>query len=101
MTKEEVISTIRELPTNYVKFGVFDIDGVLRGKLVNKEKFLKGLESGVGFCNVIFGWDVNDQCYDNTKVSGWHTGYPDAFATIDPSTFRNIPWQHNQPFFSS
>lgn len=99
MTKEEVISTIRELPTNYVKFGVFDIDGVLRGKLVSKEKFLKGLESGVGFCNVIFGWDVNDQCYDNTKVSGWHTGYPDAFATIDPSTFRNIPWQHNQPFF--
>ncbi|MCR9133265.1 MAG: glutamine synthetase family protein [bacterium] len=99
MTKAETIRRLQELEVRYIKFGVFDIDGVLRGKLISKEKFLSALDSDVGFCNVIFGWDINDQCYDNTKVSGWHTGYPDAFASIDPETFRTIPWQHHTPFF--
>lgn len=99
MTKAETIRRLQELEVRYIKFGVFDLDGVLRGKLISKEKFLSALDSDVGFCNVIFGWDINDQCYDNTKVSGWHTGYPDTFATIDPETFRTIPWQHHTPFF--
>lgn len=99
MTKAETIRRLQQLEVRYIKFGVFDIDGVLRGKLISKEKFFSALDSDVGFCNVIFGWDINDQCYDNTKVSGWHTGYPDAFATIDPETFRTIPWQHHTPFF--
>ena len=42
--------------------------------------------TGFGFCDVIFGWDIGDVLYDNAKVTGWDTGYPDAHATIDPST---------------
>lgn len=99
MTIDEIIQQLRELKVKSVKFGVTDIDGVLRGKLVSTEKFIKALKENVGFCNVIFGWDVNDECYDNSKVSGWHTGYPDSFATIDPSSYRNIPWEENKPFF--
>lgn len=99
MTIDEIIQQLRELEVKSVKFGVTDIDGVLRGKLVSTEKFIKALKENIGFCNVIFGWDVNDECYDNSKVSGWHTGYPDSFATIDPSSYRNIPWEGNKPFF--
>jgi len=75
------------------KLGGFDVDGVLRGKYVSLEKFWGAAEGGLGFCDVIFGWDLGDQLYDNATVTGWHTGYPDTHATIDLSTFRHIPWE--------
>ena len=99
MTQEEIIEKIKQSEHYKIKFAVADIDGVLRGKVISKEKFLKAVEEGVGFCNVIFGWDMNDNCYDNTTLSGWETGYPDAFATIDLNSLRHIPWNDNLPFF--
>jgi glutamine synthetase len=99
MTEAEIIQIIENNPFNHVRFAVADIDGVLRGKIINKAKFFKGLQSGIGFCNVIFGWDIHDECYDNGDVSGWHTGYPDAFANIDVNTLRYVPWDENIPFF--
>jgi len=76
-----------------VKIGGFDVDGVLRGKYVSLEKFFSAAQGGLGFCDVIFGWDSADQLYDNGEFTGWHTGYPDALATIDLSTVRFIPWE--------
>jgi glutamine synthetase len=67
--------------------------------VISRKKFLQAIKEGLGFCNVIFGWDMNDACYDNSSVSGWQTGYPDAFATIDLGTYRTIPWDHHLPFF--
>ncbi|MCG8374741.1 MAG: glutamine synthetase, partial [Balneolales bacterium] len=99
MNKQEIIELIQELDVHNIKFGVTDIDGVLRGKMISTKKFLKGIYGDIGFCNVIFGWDCNDECYDNTKVSGWHTGYPDEFATLDAASYRRIPWENNKPFF--
>ena len=75
----------------YVKVGVFDMDGVLRGKYMGVEKFLSSLNNGFGFCDVILGWDSNDQLYDNTTFTGWHTGYPDADVRILPETCRDLP----------
>ncbi len=51
------------------------------------------------FCDVIFGWDSSDAAYDNVSYTGWHTGYPDAAARLDLSTFRKIPWENGVPFF--
>ncbi len=90
---------IAALPSEKIMYAVTDIDGILRGKIISKAKLLKGLSEKFGFCNVIFGWDAADVVYDNTTISGWHTGYPDAMATIDLNTFRNIPWNDNTPFF--
>ncbi|MDX2054080.1 MAG: glutamine synthetase family protein [Polyangiaceae bacterium] len=75
------------------KIGGFDLDGVLRGKYVSLDKLRSALGSGFGFCDVIFGWDINDALYDNAQVTGWHTGYPDVQAVLDPSTLRRIPWE--------
>src|SRR5688572_29047535 len=75
----------------WAKSGGFDIDGVLRGKYVSLAKLRSALASGFGFCDVIFGWDVADALYSDAKVTGWHTGYPDAHAVLDPSTLRRIP----------
>jgi glutamine synthetase len=76
----------------HIKVGVFDMDGVLRGKYMSREKFFSALDSGFGFCDVVLGWDSNDQLYENPGVeyTGWHTGYPDAPARIIPSTCRDL-----------
>ncbi len=97
--KEAIIAEIKALPTNKIKLAVCDIDGILRGKIMHKSKFLQAIESNFGFCNVIFGWDAADESYDNGKYTGWHSGYPDAPSVIDLSTFRKIPWEDNMPFF--
>ncbi len=77
----------------YHKLGVFDMDGVLRGKYVDREKLLSAAEKGMGFCDVVLGWDSADQLYDNTRLSGWHTGYRDAEVQLDLSTLRTIPFE--------
>ena len=41
------------------------------------------LEDGFGFCDVIFGWDIADACYDNTSLTGPGSGYPDIRAKVD------------------
>ncbi len=75
------------------KIGGFDVDGVWRGKYVSLDKLRSAVKGGLGFCDVVFGWDVADDLYDNAKVTGWHTGYPDARALVDASTARVIPWE--------
>jgi glutamine synthetase len=89
----ELRAAFERLGIRRVKVGGFDVDGVLRGKYVSPEKFWGAAEHGFGFCDVIFGWDIGDVLYDNAKVTGWHTGYPDAHARIDLSTFLTIPWE--------
>ena len=98
-TVESVLSQMSEQKVRRVKLGVTDIDGVLRGKYVSLEKFTSAAASKLGFCDVIFGWDIGDVLYDNAKFTGWHTGYPDAQASIDPTTFRMIPWETGTAFF--
>src|SRR5258708_6029563 len=82
-----------------VKLGAFDVDCTLRGKYVSTEKFLSAAQSGMSFCDVIFGWDIGDVLYDNAKFTGWHTGYPDANCRIALDTFRLIPWEPGTAFF--
>jgi glutamine synthetase len=95
----DVLDEIRKSSVQKVKVAITDIDGILRGKYIHKEKFLSAAESGFGFCNVVFGWDSGDVCYDNTSYTGWHSGYPDALARIDAATYRTVPWDGNVPFF--
>lgn len=96
---DQIIEEVLQSPSPFVKLAVCDIDGVLRGKYVHKDKFLSAIKDGLGFCDVIFGWDIGDQCYDHVSFTGWHTGYPDALARLDPKTFRRIPWEEGVPFF--
>lgn len=80
------------------KVAITDIDGIMRGKYLHPNKFASVLKGGFGFCDVVLGWDSADECYDNAKFTGWHSGYPDANVRLDPSTARRIPWEDNVPF---
>lgn len=96
---QDIVAQLRKEGATKVKVACSDIDGVLRGKYLHIDKFAGALEGGFGFCDVVFGWDSQDQCYDNTQVTGWQHGFPDALARLDVSTLRRVPWDGNVPFF--
>jgi len=63
-------------------------------------KFLTSLEKGFEFCDVVLGWDSNDQLYENdVTITGWHTGYSDAPVRIVPETCRELPLEKNTLLF--
>jgi glutamine synthetase len=98
-TIEDVRALIAQRKPGYVKVGVFDIDGVMRGKYMSRAKFLSALEKGFGFCDVVLGWDSKDQLYDNVTYTGWHTGYPDVPVRILPDSMRELPFEDGTLFF--
>ncbi|MFT7532173.1 MAG: glutamine synthetase, partial [Gammaproteobacteria bacterium] len=90
-TAADAARIINDRELDYVKVGLFDADGVMRGKYMHRDKFLSSLDGGFGFCDVVLGWDSNDQLYDNVNITGWHTGYGDAWVRILPETCRELP----------
>lgn len=99
MNEKEILKYVQSHRSGKVKIAYADIDGILRGKYIAVDKFLSALKGSTNFCDVIFGWDAGDVCYDNVKYTGWHTGYPDSAAKLDIETFRRIPWENDVPFF--
>jgi len=98
----QILEEIRRSACDRVKVAVVDIDGILRGKYLSKEKFLAAAApppaGGFGFCDVVLGWDMHDHCYDNAAFTGWHTGFPDAQVRLDLATYRRVPWDQDVPF---
>lgn len=97
----DAVAYVRERNLDFVKVGVFDVDGIMRGKYMARDKFFSALEKGFGFCDVVLGWDSNDQLYDNVQLTGWHTAYPDAEVRVLPETMRLVPFENDLPLFLS
>jgi glutamine synthetase len=98
-TVAQARAIVEERGLEHVKVGIFDNDGILRGKFIDRAKFLAALDKGLGFCDVVLGWDSNDQQYDNVTFTGWHTAYPDAFVRLLPETCRSLPFEGNMLLF--
>ncbi|MDP3767115.1 MAG: glutamine synthetase family protein, partial [Dehalococcoidia bacterium] len=56
--------------------------------------FLDGCR-GAGFpqCDVIFGWDIQEQLIDGLAVGSARTGFADIVMRPDLDTFRPVPWE--------
>ena len=97
------VAAVAKSGSSKVKVAVSDIDGILRGKYLHIDKLMGAVQpypaGGFGFCDVVFGWDAHDTCYDNASVTGWQHGFPDALARLDLNTARNVPWDNKVPFF--
>ncbi len=91
--KDQLIDLIRSDAFAAFKVGAFDVDGVLRGKYMHRDKLIAALEGGFGFCDVVLGWDSEDKLYDNVDYTGWHTAYPDAEVRLVADTARRIPFE--------
>lgn len=98
-TVEDARAVVEARGLAQVKVGVTDIDGVIRGKYMARDKFFSALTSGFNFCDVVFGWDSHDQLYDRATVTGWETGFPDAPVSIDPTTARDTPLEGDMLLF--
>jgi glutamine synthetase len=98
-TTAQARAIVQERNLQHVKVGIFDNDGILRGKYVDREKFFTALDKGIAFCDVVLGWDSNDQQYDNVTFTGWHTAFPDAQVRLLPETCRALPFEGNMLLF--
>ena len=94
----EKLSQYRDRGVTKVKLGLTDLDGVIRGKYVGLDKFASLMEKQGGFCDCVFGWDVDDQLYDKSQYTGWHTGFPDTGFQLLTDTERWIP-DEDCPYF--
>jgi glutamine synthetase len=98
-TAAQARAIVEERGLLHVKVGVFDNDGVLRGKYIDRDKFFAALDKGLGFCDVVLGWDSNDQQYDNVSFTGWHTAFPDAQVRLLPQSCRALPLEGDMLLF--
>lgn len=97
-TPENISHILRN--DNKVKVAGIDADGILRGKLMAKDKFIASVEKGFGMSSAIFGWDMHDELYSTeTKISTAEEGYADFIAVPDLSSFRRLPWENDIAFF--
>ena len=89
---------MNNIPDNVknIKVAVTDLDGVLRGKYINREKYDSTVEKGLSFCDVIFGWDSSDELYEKDSFTGWKNGFQDSIATLDEHTMRSLPTEDNE-----
>jgi len=97
---QELIDYMESSGFSHAKLAWTDHDGILRGKYVRKDKLYSALKSGLGFCNVVVGWDCNDEVYPESagvKYTGWHTAFPDMPMKLDVTSARVIPFEEGVP----
>ncbi|KAF7554610.1 hypothetical protein G7Z17_g2795 [Cylindrodendrum hubeiense] len=83
-----------------VKVAGLDFDGVLRGKIMAKDKFLSSLNGGFGMSSAIYGWDMHDVLFTTeVSITSADGGYPDMTAEIDLSSMRRLPFEENIAMF--
>lgn len=83
-----------------VRVAGVDCDGILRGKIMAKDKFLASVESGFAMSSAIFGWDMHDAMYTTeTSITSAQDGYSDFIAVPDLASYRRLPLEEDTPFF--
>ncbi|POR39499.1 Salicylate hydroxylase, partial [Tolypocladium paradoxum] len=85
--------TIAALPRLLVhdtkaKIAVVGADGIVRGKLISKSKFLSVASSCFGFSSVMFGWYMHDRICIRGSLRFRMRG-------LGTKIFRRIPWEDN------
>ena len=92
--QEKLTNFVEKNGIHTFKIGAVDLDGLWRGKRVSAEHFLNSVHSdGTFFCNILFGWDMQDEPIPDLAYTGWHTGFPDINLRPDISTLAAVPWE--------
>src|SRR5436309_9160156 len=77
MATDDLVKRVREREPNCAKVGLFDMDGIFRGKYMGADKLASALAAGSGFCDVVPGLASSDQLYDTVRYTGCNLAYPD------------------------
>lgn len=100
--KNTPLDDVKQLLANDTKVKVagIDCDGILRGKIMSREKFLSSLKSGFGMSSAIFGWDMHDLLHtEESSLTSAKDGYADFTALVDLESLRRLPFEDGIPFF--
>ena len=98
---DALLDELRASPSDYVKVAIVDIDGMLRGKYLDKSQVPR---RGVGRAASASA----TSCSVGTRPTSATTtaptrvgtaGYPDGAVRIDLATHRQIPWEDGRDFF--
>ncbi|MGI9326912.1 MAG: glutamine synthetase family protein [Pseudomonadales bacterium] len=100
-TLAEKLASYAERGVNRAKIAFTDVDGVLRGKYISVDKLAALLREGGGWCDCVFGWDLDDVLYDQGTFTGWHSGFPDARYQLHVDTERWLADEHCPLFLAS
>ncbi|OGO47154.1 MAG: hypothetical protein A2W34_04490 [Chloroflexi bacterium RBG_16_64_32] len=93
MDIKDAAELLRQHNVETVRIGGADLDGVYRGKRVSADHFLAAAEEGFPQCDVLFGWDIQDEVIGSLPYSNWETGFADIVMRPDLSTLAAVPWE--------
>lgn len=94
ITTDELQRFVHEHGIKTFKVGSVDLDGLWRGKRIAAPYFVESVAAkGTNICNILLGWDMQDEPIPNLAYTGWQTGYPDVTLLPDMSTLRPVPWE--------
>jgi glutamine synthetase len=92
-TRADIQRVLEKRETKFVTLGIFDMQGLLRGKYVSTDKFLKVLDDGYGLPLTSMCMDPTDAILSGDGLLDGSDGYADATASIIPNTICEIPWE--------
>jgi len=92
--QEKVEEFLRQHESKKVRLVFTDQNGLMRGKNVPAEIFLKSIENGLGFAQSIFAMDIEGETIAETGLL-WEHGDPDYHAIPDLDTLTLVPWKEN------
>jgi glutamine synthetase len=95
MDIEAATELLRRHDVRTVRIGGADLDGVYRGKRVSADHFLASAEEGFPQCDVLFGWDIQDEVIGSLPYSNWEIGFADIVMRPDLSTLAVVPWEED------
>jgi glutamine synthetase len=91
---EPIAAAVENRSVSEIELAWADHLGHTLGKRLPAASFLqRAAAERVGFCDATLSWDVTATVHEGARLTDWHTGFPDLYATPDPGTFRLLPWR--------
>jgi len=91
---EPIAAAVESRSLSEIELAWADHLGHTLGKRLPAASFLqRAAAERVGFCDATLSWDVTATVHEGARLTDWHTGFPDLYATPDPGTFRPLPWR--------
>jgi len=91
-TAEEVVGALEKSGAKRVHVGIFDIDTILREKLLPAPKAQKVIREGGFFSDVIYEWDIGETTYTGGA-------FADESTEVDPASGRRYPFAPDRALF--
>jgi glutamine synthetase len=95
-TPDDVRRILEERDAEHVTIAMTDMQGLLRGKYVSRNKLLSVLDNDWGLAPVTLALDPDDVIMEAPGIADGSDGFADGTGRLLPATCREIPWEAPQ-----